>query len=297
MQKELIHYLFNQLRDRVLTDGGFSPTPGGRYRVDATCWAILALSGDPDSRYLLSYARSRLAADQLPDGRVCISPDHPEAIWPTALAIFAWHQSPDHRDNQARAANFLINCSGTHSPRTADAPFAHDPSIKGWSWIADTHSWEEPTAIAMMALKIAGYGDHDRVQEAVSLLLDRQLPKGGWNFGSTIIYDMELRPMPLNTGLALNALRDQTDFKTIKRSVAYLQSRVASLHSPRSLAWSLLGLGAWKACLEPSQPLIETCLNYQARYGDYDTTSLSLIMIAARSPGGLEEIFKDNGKS
>jgi hypothetical protein len=297
MLEDLVSFWVNQLKDRGLPDGGFSPHPRGRYRPDATCWAILALMGDPANRDLLTRARSRLAADQLPDGRVCISPDHPEAAWPTSLAVFAWHQSPEHRENQARAADFLITSSGRHWPRTADAPSAHDTDIEGWSWIADTHSWAEPTALAMLALKIAGYGGHQRVKEATRLLLDRQLPDGGWNYGNTFVYDQELRPMPLSTGIVLNALKDQTSLATIQRSLTYLQSRVVSLPTPRSLGWSLLGLGAWRARIESSQASIDACLKNQARYGSYDTSSLSLLLVAFKSPGGLEEIFLDQGKS
>jgi hypothetical protein len=297
MVEDQFSFWVTQLKDRVLPDGGFSPHPRGRYRSDATGWAILALAGDPANRDLLYRARSRLAADQFTDGRVCISPEHPEAFWPTSLAVFAWHQSPEHRENQARAADFLIASSGRHFPREANSPSGHDSNIKGWPWIADTHSWAEPTALAMMALKIAGYGDHTRVKEATRLLLDRQLPRGGWNYGNTSVYDQELRPMPLSTGIVLNALRDQTSLATIQRSLTYLQSTVVSLPSPRSLGWSLLGLGAWRARLVSSQTSIHACLKNQARYGGYDTASLSLLLVALKSPGGLEEIFSDPGKS
>jgi hypothetical protein len=297
MAEDLIPFWVNQLKDRALPDGGFSPHPRGQYRSDATGWAILALLGDPANRDLLHRARSRLAADQLPDGRVCISPDHPEAAWPTFLAVFAWHQSPEHRENQARAADFLMTSSGRHRPRTANSPAAHDTNIKGWPWIAETHSWAEPTALAMMALKIAGYGGHERVKEATRLLLDRQLPQGGWNYGNAVVFDQELRPMPLSTGIVLNALKDQTSLANVQRSLTYLQSRVAGLPTPRSLGWSLLGLGAWRARLESSQTSIAACLKNQSRYGNYDTASLSLLLVALKSPGGLEEIFSDPGKS
>jgi hypothetical protein len=297
MPQDLVSFWVKQLKDRSLPDGGFSPHPRGRYRADATCWAILALVGDPGNGDLLTRARSRLAADQFPDGRVCISPDHPEAFWPTTLAVFAWRQSPKHRENQARAADFLITTSGTHFLQTANSATAHDSNIKGWPWIAETHSWAEPTALALMALKIAGYGGHQRVQEATRLLLDRQLPQGGWNYGNTFVFDQELRPMPLSTGIVLNALKGQTSLASIQGSLTYLQSRVASLPTPRSLGWSLLGLGAWRARLAPSQASIEACLKNQARYGGYDTSSLSLLLVALKSPGGLEEIFSGQGKS
>jgi hypothetical protein len=297
MSEDLVSLWVNQLRDRGLPEGGFSPLPRGTYRVDATCWAILALASDPGNRMLLNRARSRLAADQLPDGRVCISPDHPAAVWPTSLAVFAWHQSPEHRQNQARAAEFLISSSGTHFPRVAHAVSAHDSTIKGWPWIADTHSWAEPTGLALMALRIAGHGDHPRVKEATRLLLDRQLPRGGWNYGNALVFDQELRPMPLSTGIVLNALQGQTSLATIQRSLTYLESRVVNLPTPRSLGWSLLGLGAWRARPESSANWIYACLKNQARYGGYDTASLSLLLVALKSPGGLEEIFSESGKS
>ncbi|MGA9753977.1 MAG: hypothetical protein WBV23_02415 [Desulfobaccales bacterium] len=297
MPEDLGAFWINQLRGRGLAEGGFASGPEGDYRPDASCWAIVALAGDPADRALLAGARSRLAAEQFPDGRVCISADHPEAFWPTALAVFAWHQSPEHRDNQARAAHFLLTSSGKHWRREANSPASHDPNLKGWSWIADTHAWVEPTALAMLALELAGYGNHERVKEGTRLLLDRQLPRGGWNYGNTFVFDQELRPMPLSTGIALNALKDQTSLASIQRSLTYLQSRVVSLTTPRSLGWSLLGLGAWGARPQPSPTLIYACLKNQARYGAYDTASLALLMVALKSPGGLEGIFSEPGKS
>jgi hypothetical protein len=297
MSEDLFSFWINQLRRRAPADGGFASGPGGAYRADATCWAILALAGDSANRELITRARSRLAADQLPDGRVSISPDHPEAFWPTSLAILAWHQSPEHREHQARAAHFLITSSGRHMERTADSASGHDTNIKGWPWIADTHSWVEPTGLAMMALKIAGFGDHERVKEASRLVLDRQLPQGGWNYGNTLVFDQELRPMPLSTGIALNALKDQTSLATIQRSLTFLETRVPNLSTPLSLGWSLLGLGAWRVRLPSSYAWIEACLKNQTKYGDYDTASLALLMVALKSPGGLEEILLDQGQS
>ncbi|MEW6660563.1 MAG: hypothetical protein AB1424_18130 [Thermodesulfobacteriota bacterium] len=264
--------------------------PRGEYRPDATCWAILALLDDPASQRLVKQARARLAESQLPDGRVCLSPDHPEAYWPTALTVFAWHRSPEFQKNLALAVHFLITSSGKHWPRTADASVAHDTGIQGWSWIAGTHSWVEPTGLAMMALRIAGYGEHARVREGARLVLDRQLPHGGWNYGNTLVFGQELRPMPLSTGMALNALKNATPRETVQVSLDYLQKKVASLHTPQSLGWSLLGLGAWQARPVQAQQLLSECLHSQERYGGYDTSSLALMLLAGKLTGGLEDI-------
>jgi hypothetical protein len=122
------------------------------------------------------------------------------------------------------------------------------------------------------------------------------LPRGGWNYGNTLVFGQELRPMPLSTGIALNALKNQTSVATIQRSLSYLESRVASLPTPLSLGWSLLGLRAWAAPLGPFQAWIASCWKNQERYGHYDTTSLALLMVAWKSPGGLEEIVSDQGQ-
>jgi hypothetical protein len=284
----------NQLKERALEAGGFATTPRGDYRPEATCWAIMALLGNPANHDLIDRARARLAAGQLSDGRVCLSPDHPEVYWPTSLAVFAWHRSPAYQKNQALATHFLMTSNGTSWPKEADSPAAHDTSIKGWSWIDGTHSWVEPTGLAMMALKIAGYGHQARVQEATRLLLDRQLPHGGWNYGNTLVFDQELRPMPLSTGIALSALKGEAPRETIQRSLTYLQSQAINLPTPRSLGWSLLGLAGWQARPESAPGLIEDCLKRQDRYGVYDTSSLALLLVAFKSPGGIEDIFSTN---
>jgi hypothetical protein len=288
---DTISFWINQLKERGSDSGGFALKPHGDYRPDATCWAILALLGDPANRDLIMRARARLAADQFPDGKVCVSKEHPKAVWPTALAVFAWHQSPEYRKNQALAAQFLLRSGGEHWPVSAEAPAAHNTDLKGWSWITGTHSWVEPTSLAMMALKLAGYGRHARVQEATRLLLDRQLPQGGWNYGNTMVFNEELRPMPMSTGIALNALRNETPVENIQRSLNYLNSRAISLQTPRSLGWSLLGLAAWRARPEAPRPQIYECLKSQRKYGAYDTSSLALLLVALKSTGGIEEIF------
>ena len=82
----------------------------------------------------------------------------------------------------------------------------HDPTLIGWPWVAETHSWLEPTALAILALCREGLGDHPRVRQGVSLILDRAIPSGGWNYGNRAVFGRTLRPQPGPTGLALLAL-------------------------------------------------------------------------------------------
>lgn len=280
------------LRQRALAQGGFANTDQGDYRSDATAWAILALAaaGDDNDKELLSLARTRLAAGQLADGRIGLSPEHPQIYWPTPLAILAWHQSPAHQASLSQAANFLLNNSGTHWQATTETEDRHDHNLKGWPWAEATHSWIAPTALGIMALKTAGYGNQPRVAEAQRLLLDRQCLRGGWNYGNISVFGAELRPMPEDTGMALNALKDSTAKSNLARALEYLKSAVKSLRTPVALAWSLLGLGAWGERPAAAGALLSECWQRQDRYGVYDTTSLALLILAARSSGGLEQI-------
>jgi len=63
------------------------------------------------------------------------------------------------------------------------------------------------------------------------------------------------------------------------------------LRTPYSLAWSLLGLGAWQERPGDPEPLLLACWQRQEQYGAYDTTSLALLLLARLSPAGLEGLF------
>jgi hypothetical protein len=284
-------------RSRALKEGGFVHRAGGSYRPDATAWAVLALTVINQEPDLVEAARARLAADQQRDGRVSVSPQCPEAFWPTPLAALAWQGAPAYQSQHSRALNFLLATTGLHWQPQGQLPFAHDPSIQGWPWTAHTHSWVEPTSLAMMALKVAGLGDHERVKEGARMLLDRQLPKGGWNYGNTRVFDQELHPAPEYTGVALNALQGLKPREELKKSLEFLKSQVQGLRTPLSLGWALLGLGAWGERPAAADAWIAECLARQAQYGSYDTTLLALLVVSRGRPEGLESVFAQGGRA
>jgi hypothetical protein len=226
-------------------------------------------------------ARDRLATAQDPDGRVSISKEHEEAFWPTALSILAWHGSQAYESQCSRGVQFLLKTTGRHWKKGVHDPIGHDPDIPGWPWIDRTHSWIEPTALSVLALRVAGHGQHDRVREGIRMMLDRQLPHGGWNYGNTTVYGHELHPMPESTGAALAGLAGQAYQETVARSLDYLQGEVDRLRTPISLGWSLLGLAAWDVWPSNGVALVERCLANQTRYGEYDTSALCLLLLAA----------------
>jgi hypothetical protein len=167
---------------------------------------------------------------------------------------------------------------------------ANDPSIQGWSWIANTHSWVEPTALSLIALQSAGYGTHKRANEATHMLMDRQLSHGGWNYGNTVVFDQELRPMTENTGMALNALAGRVTEEKVTRSLHYLEFQIKWLRTPLSLGWSLLGLGAWGKRPDNAKKRILESLELQKIYGDYDTSLLALLILSFFLSGGITDV-------
>jgi hypothetical protein len=151
--------------------------------------------------------------------------------------------------------------------------------------------------MALLALKATGHGNHERVTEGVRMLLDRQLPSGGWNYGNTFVYGRELHPQPDITGAALTALVGLVQEKQLKRSLEYLKEKVSRLHTPRSLGWAVLGLGAWQSRPRNSDGWIMDCVKRQERYGTYDTTLLSLLFLAWMAEQGFAFLHPaDKGK-
>jgi hypothetical protein len=173
-----------------------------------------------------------------------------------------------------------------------DAIFGHDSDLKGWPWRASTSSWAEPTALALMALQVAGFSTHPRVAEAVRLLLDRQIPGGGWNYGNTTVFGQVLHAMPEDTGMVLTALGPLVSRATVQQSLDFLTDRVGTLKTPWSLGWALLGLGAWGLRPASAEELIDACLARQERFNGYDTSSLALLLVASRATGGLVSLYE-----
>jgi hypothetical protein len=165
--------------------------------------------------------------------------------------MLAWRQAGD--DGEAgitpyieSAASWLLKDAGI--PVENFPPFiGHDTHLIGWSWAPETHSWVEPTAYAILALRCVRRGDHSRVREGVRLLLDRAVADGGWNYGSPLVMGRRLRPLPAVTGIALAALCGEPPDGRIQRAVEYLGGMVPTLHTPISLAWAIIGLSAWDA--------------------------------------------------
>jgi len=282
--------ILQQVLKRAQSDGSYLFRPHQGSRPDATTWSIYILSHAGIEADAFLSARNYLAHFQLEDGRVCINLDHPEAYWPTPLAILAWEGSVSHDQHRNQARRFLLSTSGQHWERNPAHPYKHDPSIKGWPWIDQTHSWVESTAMSMIALHSTGDSNHQRLEESTNMLLDRQLSHGGWNYGNTEVFGKELRPAPEDTGAALSALAGRVPESAVHLSISYLLSRIRHLRTPISLGWSLLGLNAWGRQPNESEYWVQETFSRESDFGVYDTPSLCLLMAPLIAPRGLKEL-------
>ena len=190
-----------------------------------------------------------LASIQNQDGSLGLSAGQPSPCWTTPYALLLWNALTGYEKPRRRAATWLLQQKGRTSPAASDPDhvIGHDTTLRGWPWVADTHSWLEPTAISVLALCREGYGDHRRVREGVRLITDRALPDGGWNYGNKSAFGNVLRAQPGPTGLALLALVQADDASSVvEKGIQYLLKTLPTTRAPASLGWGVLGLRHWK---------------------------------------------------
>lgn len=216
-----------------------SGAPGYGVGADAVAWAVLALKGFVESP-ALTRLLGELHSLQREDGRVPVRADSPEAYWPTSLAALAFHEGGERfQGPRDRALDFLLANAGVHHPRTEKTPVSHDTDLVGWPWVAGSAAWVEPTALALLALRRCGRGEHPRARAARDLLFDRQLPDEGWNHGNVEVLGKRFPSVVTSTGLVLLALADQPDDARLQAATRFLVE--APTNTSLSIAWQLLG--------------------------------------------------------
>ena len=220
---------------------------GGVASTEPTALAALALlaHGRPEAAGI---GLQWLADLQSEDGSLGIGVAEESPCWPTALAVIAWRSagrggSSTFERHVKRAIGWMLRTHGETQARKPE--MGHDSTLLGWPWVQGTHSWMEPTAFNVLALKAAGRNDHPRTREAVRLLTDRLLPGGGCNYGNTLVLGQLLRPHVQPTGLTLLALGgERNPSARVKASLEWLRRALSGQTSASSLAFGLLGLAA-----------------------------------------------------
>ncbi len=238
-------------------EGAWSYRRGSAPRAEPTALAGLALLASATTEEnaseasALSAAGDWLAAAVRADGSVGVSTSTPDAPgWMTPYAILFWKALGQHESQARSAAQWLLRQKGRPLDPGDDPKkiAGHDTSLIGWPWVNDTHSWLEPTALAVLALDRVGLGDHPRVREGLRLIRDRAITSGGWNYGNKSVFGRSLRPQPAPTGLALLALAGTgPKSENIGKALSYLTTALPETRASASLGWGLVGLRAWSA--------------------------------------------------
>jgi hypothetical protein len=209
--------------------------------------ALLASTPDSAADRLVREAADWLAEIQSPEGALGLSTRIATPGWGTPWAMLFWAALDDYQPQRDKAAQWLLRTAGETWPVEPTSAIGHDTSIPGWPWVEGTHSWLEPTAMAVLALRREGQGEHVRVRQGIRMICDRALPGGAWNFGNRATFGAIYPPQLASTGFALLALTgEDTAGELTKEGCRYLGRALPRVRAPRSLAWGLIGLDAWQ---------------------------------------------------
>jgi hypothetical protein len=253
------------LRDAQNADGGWGFRPGNASRVEATCWALLALwessRDSAEDRVRVQNGRDFLQTTQLGDGSWPAAPGETTGCWVTSLCCIALAATGNQTSNSTIAAGLRWICDDWPSDSTPwrrllmrlssqrdIAPI--NPSLRGWGWTPGTSSWVEPTSFALLGLERVESGElagkaKRRRSLATSLLFDRMCPGGGWNAGNPMVYGAAGVPSVVPTVWALLALRTLPERRETTQSLEWLERAAGAIQSPASLALAQICLRAY----------------------------------------------------
>jgi len=270
--------------ERLLAETNWSYLPAGPGATEPTAWGCLALA-EANEWVSAQALADELATFQNANGSVGVVAGQSTPAWTTSLAVLAWLRCLQHTPGNDslqqcvdRAIGWTLQEQGRVAPPSSQV--GHDPSLVGWSWAADTHSWLEPTAMFVLALKAAGYHDHSRTREAVRLIVDRLLPEGGCNYGNTFVLGQLTLPQVQPTGIAMLALADEaTHDPRVEKSLRYLESNIGPETTTSSLCFGLMALSAFERRPASSKQLLQEACQRTLERGE-SCYKVALLLLA-----------------
>ncbi len=277
-------------RQHALEELAHQPVCGYRRHACAysepTALAVLALQSHGRTQ-AAARAAHWLAENQQDDGSLGLSASEQQPSWPTGLAVLAWRAlGADWTDHMDRAIEWIIQVQGDTFENRENL-VGHDTQIPGWSWVRGTHSWVEPTALNVAALKACGYSAYGRCVDGVRMLRNRLLFAGGCNYGNTVVLGQTLRPHLMPTGLALLALAKEPDLDgRIPTAVDYLRDSISPRVTTASLSYALLGLAAQGITSPRAQSALAAAIQRTNQHHG-SPAQLSLALLAAQEQDSL----------
>ena len=181
-----------RLREAQNTDGGFGPRAGLPSEPEPTALATIALDD--------AGGRAWLGERQTSDGSILFEAAIVVNDSATALAAIAF----DAGVERERALDHLESALASSVRSTAALP--HDASVHGWAWTEGTFGWVDPTARAVLALRLFR-PDAAAIDDGIGMLRDRETVGGGWNYGNRVVFGDDLWPYAQTTAVAVMALQ------------------------------------------------------------------------------------------
>lgn len=260
-------------------DGGWGYAAGRDSTTEATAVCTLALLALQLENPAIEPALSFLEARRLPGGAFATSVAVPEPSWATPLAAAAMGKA-GISDAVHAAEACLLAAEAFVPPSMPAGLYGFDTSIPGWPWTTGDYSFVEPTAAAVIFLKRQGHSQHPRIRQAVSMLRERAILTGGWNYGEPVVLGSELFPAIVPTAFALLALADEPDAITAA-GLNWLAQQRDTITTPFSLGWAGMALNVWGLLDESwAAGLADTWhASPEARRGPMDT-ALCLLAVA-----------------
>lgn len=254
------------------SDGGWGYHPAAPSAVEATAWALAALLSSPQTPPLAEVsarARDWLVQAQRGDGSWPAFPGQPQGCWATSVASQALHLQGGAQTAVGRGLDWLLDswpADGTLWWRVRQSLFPsrgvrQNSALRGWSWTPGTASWVEPTAHALLLLrllpaKILPPRAAKRRQKAERMLFDRMCPGRGWNSGNPLVHGVAGEPAIGPTAWALLALRDHTGRTEIQTSLAWLEGAYGTIQGAASLGLAHRCLATYGRRVAPLAPAL-----------------------------------------
>ena len=202
-------------------DGGFPPSAGGASEPEPTALAAIALDNAAARGWLESHQRS--------DGGFIVGPESVLNDSPTPLAALGLAPG-DRRD---RALDYVVQ---HQAPQLGpDDRIPHDPNTRGWGWTSKTFGWVEPSARALLVLKLLR-PDAQQISDGDAVMTDRECQGGGWNYGNKEVMGTKYEPFLQTTAAGLMSVQDRTD-GIRERAVAVIQRLWPN--EPGGLGWAM----------------------------------------------------------
>lgn len=315
---------FHYLQKAQNADGGWGYYAGKMGFSEPTCFAILALDNSELPVCVLRTGRYEeniqkglawLTDQQMKDGGWKVSSKDDEASWVTSLAVIALTVLDGQKTGHPSLKNlgldsgisWLLNIHG-HT-LSGKKWLRLNTKARGWPWLEGNSSWVEPTAYALIALKLAT-GKHDsrlisctdkynrRIKDAEAMIFDTMCEGGGWNYGNTCVLGVNLRPYLSTTALTLVALQgceeNEKARKAIQQSLNYIKASAIPELSVLSLAWSIICLDIYG---EETTSLCDYLHHLQRYNGSWEDnaylTALALLSLKTkegRNPFRIERV-------